>query len=135
MYKRTVVFGILNKIPGGAGPHEGYTPFICNATSMADAFKQCKQFIDKYSENFEAALGSIEVFSLMSSSAIKDVISKYDPEDYGDDSEYGSRYMDAVIKLLKSGKKLYGVVAQTMDLDAQLDSPHLQNWTIPIGMA
>lgn len=134
MYKRTVVLGILNKIPGGAGPHEGYTPFICNAESMASAFKQCKQFIDKYTESFETAIGSIEVFSLMSSSAIKNALSKYDPEDYGDNSEYGSNYMDAVTKLLGSGNKLYGLVAQTMKLDKLIDESQLE-WNIPVDLA
>ena len=136
MQKRTVVLGILNKIPGGAGPHEGYTPFICNAESMASAFKQCKQFIDKDTERFETAIGSVEVFSLMSSSAVKDAISKYNPEDYGDDSDYGSRYMDAVIKLMETGKKLYGIVAQTMDLDKLISSisSSTDKWEIPVAL-
>ena len=130
MQKRTVVLGILNKIPGGAGPHEGYTPFICNASSLNDACKQCKKFIDKY-DSFEPSIGSIEVFSLMSSSAIENALSKYDPNDYGDNSEYGSNYMDAVIKLLGSGNKLYGLVAQTMKLDKLIDESSSE-WNIPV---
>ena len=136
MQKRTVVLGILNKIPGGAGPHEGYTPFICNATSMADAYIQCEQFIDKNTKYFEKVLGSIEVFSLMSSSAIKNAMSKYDPEDIDyDNTDYGSHYMDAIVKLIKSGKKLYGIVAQTMDLNKLIDDNSPYKWNILAHMA
>ena len=62
MQKRTVVLGILNKIPGGAGPHEGYTPFICNATSMIDAYIQCEQFIDKNTKYLEKHLVQLKYF-------------------------------------------------------------------------
>ena len=81
-------------------------------------------------------LSSVEVISMMSSSAVKDAISKYDPEDYSDDSDYGSRYMDAVIKLMESGKKLYGIVAQTMDLDKLISSisSSTDKWEIPVAL-
>ena len=110
--KRTVLFSIPTK-------DGSYTSFMCVATSMLDAAKQCKAFCDAHSNDLSKSIDSIEVFEAINKKKVDEHSKTYKP--YDESSVDNDKYNDTIYNVAQKMTLLYNVVLPEIKLEDLID--------------
>lgn len=111
--ERTVFFTVKME---SSKHYAACTEFVCNATSMLDALKKCQAYLKSNALLDKNAVRAIEVYEAMPSKAVAAAMAKFDPDDDGEHSVFGTKLEDACAELQEHGKKAYAIVG-SMKLD------------------